>query len=76
MQKWLCEHAVIDFTSVSLLHMVVSVPSEEECRSQLLRKGFVFGHIDGFDSNCLSKSLLQLLLHNNMIITPDADNNV
>ena len=46
MQKWLCEYAVIEITSVSLLHMGVSVPSEEECRFQLLRDGFIFHDID------------------------------
>ena len=32
MQKLLCEHAVIEITSVSLLHMVVSFPSDEQRR--------------------------------------------
>ena len=48
MQKWLCEHVVIEITSVSLLHMVVSFPSDEQCRLQLLRDGFILGDIDGF----------------------------
>ena len=67
MPKWLCEHAVIEITSVSSLHMVVSFPSEEQCRLQLLRDGFIFGDIDGFDYNCLSESVLHILLLDQMI---------
>ena len=76
MQKWLCEHAVIEITSVSLLHMVVSVPSEEEWRLQLLRDGFFVCDIDGFDYNCFSEGVLQRLHHDKMFKIPDAESNV
>ena len=52
MQKWLCEHIVIEMTSVSILHMRISIPSDAECRSQLLHDGFWFGDIDGLSYDC------------------------
>ena len=76
MQKWMCEQVVIEITSVSLLHMVVSFLSDEQCRLQLLRDSVGVGDIDGFDYNCLSESLLYFLLHNQMIKRPNVDGNV
>ena len=55
MRKWLSERAVIENTSVFLMHMVVSFPSDEECRLQLMRDGVVLGDIDGLYYNCLSE---------------------
>ena len=57
MRKWTSEHAVIEITSVSLMQMVLSFPSGEERRLQLMRDGVVFGETDGLDYDCLSESL-------------------
>ena len=70
MCKWLSEQLVIEITSVSLMHMVVSFPSDDERRLQLMGDGFMFGDIDGVAYNCLPERVLQLLLYNSMIQVP------
>ena len=54
-----CKDVVVEVTSVSLLQMVVSFPSDEQSRCQLLSDGCACGDIDGVDYNCLTESLLQ-----------------
>ena len=49
MRKWLCQHAVVEITRLSLMHMVVSFPSDEERRSQLMRDGIIVCGIVGFE---------------------------
>ena len=66
-----CQHAVIEMTS-----MVVSFPSGEERRLQLMQDGIIVGDIDGSDSNSLAESVLRLLLHHKMIHISVADVNV
>ena len=67
LRKWLSEQVVIEITSVSLMHMVVSFPSDDQRRLQLMEDGFMFGDIDGFDYNCLPERVLHRLLYNKMI---------
>ena len=50
--------------------MMVQFPSDEQCRRQLLNEGFACGEIGGLNYNCLTESLLQLLLQNKMIKCP------
>ena len=64
---------MIEITSVSLMQMGLSFPSDAERRLQLMRDGIVLGDIDGLDYNCLFESVLQLLLHNKMLKSPLAD---
>ena len=45
---------MIEVTSMSLRHMVVSFPSDAERRLVLIREGVLFGDVDGFDFNRLS----------------------
>ena len=53
--KWTSEHVVIEMTSVSLMQMVLSFPSDAERRLQLMRDGLVLGDTDGLDYNfCLN----------------------
>ena len=52
--------------------MVVAFPSDEKSRSD----GFTFGGLDGVNCNCLTESVLQLLLHNKMIKSPNVDASV
>ena len=75
-RRWTSQHVVFDITSVSLTHMVVSFPSDAERRIQVIREGVLFGDSEGFDYDCLSDSLLQLLLHNKMFKHPSVDVNV
>ena len=62
MHQWTSQHAVIKTTSLSLSQMVVSFLSDTERCLQLTREGVVIGDHVGFDYNCLSDSLLQLML--------------
>ena len=41
-RKWTSRHVVIEFTSVSLMQMVLSFPSDAERRLQLMRDDVVF----------------------------------
>ena len=59
MEKQLCKDAVVEITSVSLMQIVASFPSDEECRSQFRSDGFTCGDIDGVDYHCLAESLLK-----------------
>ena len=43
MRKCLSQHAVLEITSVSSMHMVVSYPSDEERRLQWMQDGFIVG---------------------------------
>ena len=76
MRKRLSKQAVIEITSASLMHLVVSFPSDDERRLQLMEDGFIFGDIDGLDYSSLPESLLQLLLYHTMIQMPIVDSNV
>ena len=59
MKNQSCKDVVVEITSVSLLQMVVSFPSDEQSLCQLLSDGFACGDIDGVDSGCFTESLLQ-----------------
>ena len=63
LRKWLCQHAVMDITSLSLMHVGVSCPSDEEHRLHLMHDGSIFGDVYGFDLNCFADGLLHVLLH-------------
>ena len=41
MRKWVFQHAVLEITSLSLMHMVVPFPSDEERRLQLMQDGIM-----------------------------------
>ena len=51
-------------------------PSDEQSRCQLFSEGFACGDIDGVDYNCLTESLLQVLLQKKMIKCPSVAGSV
>ena len=58
------EDVVILFTTLCQKHVVVSsYPSDEIRRKNLVVDGYTFGNGSGHRCNCLTDSLLQLLLH-------------
>ena len=61
---------VIRFSNISMEQVVVNYPTDEERRRALQHQGYKVGSGSGQAWNCLSDSLLQLLLHASMIRQP------
>ena len=76
MRQWTSQRAVIEIASLSLSQMVVSFPFDTERCLRLTREAVIIGDHVGFDYNCLSDSLLQLMLQHKMLKQPAGNFNM
>ena len=70
---FLLRHGILRFTSIAMQQVRITYPSDAERRRSVVHEGFQFGQGDGHAFNCLSDSILQLLLLHNVVAQPLPD---